>query len=127
MVASCAESNDWAGTYFFEADLGKNIAEDSIIVEYTLSINQNKCAISIVGYQVYESLVCEFVLKSDELKVFFKSYENGSTKNKHDVEMYNRDDPMFVLRNKNNIVTEWGQLNPGESLENTGKYFTRSQ
>lgn len=125
-LSACSASNTWQGEYSYEAILGENVAEDAIIIEYTLNISDTACSIRVEGYQVAESILCTAVTSKNSLEVKFLSYQNGSTKNIYDVEVYSVGSVLFSLKfDSEQLVTNWGELLPDESLKKVGRYFAK--
>lgn len=114
---------DWQGEYTYEADLGENLAEQSIIVEYVLEIDGSSCQLSIQGYQVFEIILCDVRSNKKTLSILFRSYEDGSVKNAYGVEIYKAGQRLFWLDNE--LVTHWDALVPDESVAKPGKYFLK--
>lgn len=122
-VTACAGHSEWSGEYIYEADLGENVAEQSIIVEYVLDVDGNSCQLSIQGYQVSEIVLCTADGSKTTLNILFKSYEDGSVKNAYDVEIYKTGQRLFWLDNE--LVTHWDALVPDDSVAEPEKYFLK--
>lgn len=123
---ACAKNSFWYGMYFYEASLGRNVAGDAVIVEYSFTFGPDECEIQVQGYQVAESIVCDAYQTDDRLAVRFKSFSNGSTKNTHGVDVYGVNALLFELEMLDKkIVTKWGELLPDESLSKSGRYFVK--
>jgi hypothetical protein len=125
-LSACAARNTWQGEYSYEALLGENVAEDAVIIEYTLNISDTACSIRVEGYQVAESILCTAVTSKDSLEVKFLSYKNGSIRNVYDVAVYPVGSLLFSLvMDDEQLVTTWGELLPDESLKRRGFYFIK--
>lgn len=126
-LGACAQTENWNGLYVYEAELGENVAEDKVIVEYALTLNDEKCLIKSQGYQTDETIICTSEKNGNNLIVKFKSYENGATKNIYDVEVFVPDSKLFTLTsNKSTLVTTWGALAPDETFT-TGEHFKKTK
>ena len=122
-VAACAGHSVWSGEYSYEAVLGENVAEQAIIVEYVLNVDDKSCQLSIQGYQVFETIMCDAKDDKKVLSIYFKSYEDGSVKNAYGVELYKPGQRLFWLDNE--WVTHWDALVPDEAVAKPGKYFLK--
>ena len=124
-LSACAQTQNWNGTYIYEASLGENAAEDQMIVEYLFTLEKDKCVITSQGYQTDETILCSTEESEKALLVKFTSYENGSTKNIYDVETYPPKSTLFKLTAEHKIlITTWGTLAPDET-HTTGEYFKK--
>jgi hypothetical protein len=124
-LSACAQTQNWNGTYTYDASLGENVAEDKVLIEYVFTLDKNKCVITSQGYQTDEKILCAAAESDGNLVVTFSSYEDGSTKNAYDVEIYPPKSTLFTLTSKDSkLITTWGSLAPDESLS-TGEYFTK--
>lgn len=125
-LSACAQTQNWSGTYIYDASLGENVAEDQVIVEYVFTLNKEKCLITSQGYQTDEKIICSAENTGETLFVKFTSYENGSTKNIYDVEIYPPKSTLFQLTAKDKkLTTTWGTLAPDEA-HTTGEYFKKA-
>ena len=126
-LSACAQTESWNGTYVYEAELGENAAEDKVIVEYALTLNEDKCLIKSQGYQTDETIICSSEKNGTDLIVKFRSYENGETKNIYGVEVFAADSKLFTLTsNKSTLLTTWGVLAPDETFTR-GEYFKKTK
>lgn len=125
-VTACAGNPKWQGEYIYEADLGENAAEQSILVEYVLEIGDNSCKLTIQGYQVSEIILCSALDQGRSLNVNFQSYEDGSLKNQYGIQIYSVDQTLFHLNFERELVTQWDALVPDELVSKTGKYFLKT-
>lgn len=125
-LSACGASTAWQGEYRYEAVLGENVAGDAVVIEYTFTLSDTGCSIQIEGYQVAEIIVCKTTASDRSLEVKFLSYNNGSTKNIYDQEVYPVGSILFSLaKTGGQIVTTWGDLLPDESLKKIGLYFDK--
>jgi hypothetical protein len=125
-LSACAQTQNWNGIYSYDASLGENVAEDKILIEYVFTLDKNKCVISSQGYQTYEKILCAAAESEGNLVVTFSSYEDGSTKNAYDVEIYPPKSTLFTLTQKDSkLITTWGSLAPDES-HTTGEHFKKA-
>jgi hypothetical protein len=123
-LAACAQDT-WLGTYQYVAELGENVAEDKVIVEYIFRLTSQECKITAQGYQMDEAILCSAEPTGKILNVRFKSYEDGSTQNIYGVAVYNPGEVLFTLSLDNqNVVTTWKELTPDESCS-SGIYFEK--
>ncbi len=123
-LAACAQDT-WLGTYQYVAELGENVAEDKVIVEYIFRLTSQECKITAQGYQTDEAILCSAEPTGKTLNVKFKSYEGGSTENIYGVAVYNPEGVLFTLSLDNqNILTNWKELTPDDS-HSSGIYFEK--
>lgn len=125
-LIACANNLEWKGAYIYEADFGKNAAEQSVLVEYFLEIGDDSCKLSIQGYQVSEIILCRAEGHSHALGVKFQSYEDGSLKNQYGIQIYTVDQVLFHLNSKKELITHWDALLPDGSVVKPGKYFLKT-
>lgn len=124
-MTACASHPAWQGSYVYEADLGENAADQSILVEYILEIGDNSCRLSIQGYQVSEIILCDASGNAHSLGVKFMSYDDGSLKNVYGIQLYSSRQVLFRLSAEKELITHWDGLLPDESLVKSGKYFLK--
>lgn len=122
-VTACASNTKWQGLYIYEAELGENVAEQPVIVEYTLEIDDSSCQLSIQGYQVFETILCDARSNKKTLNILFRSYEDGSVKNAYGVEIYKTGQRLFWLDDA--LITHWDAMVPDESVTKPGNYFLK--
>ncbi|WP_049631152.1 DUF5991 domain-containing protein [Cellvibrio sp. pealriver] len=124
LLSFAASANSvWHGSYGFDLDLSGGIPDRLMFVEYVLSIDEQSCLLSIQGYQVFETIMCDAKDDKKALGIYFKSYEDGSVKNAYGVELYKPGQRLFWLDNE--LVTHWDALVPDESVAKPGKYFLK--
>lgn len=124
-LGACAQPGNWNGIYEYESVLGENTAEETVVVEYIFTLDDEKCLIKSQGYQTDETIICSTEKTEKELTVKFQSYGDGSTKNIYDVEVYPSQSTLFTLIQKDSkLTTKWGVLAPDESFS-TGEYFAK--
>lgn len=98
-----------------------------MIIEYAFTLDKEKCLITSQGYQTDEKILCSAAETGGDLIVKFLSYEDGSTKNIYDVEIYAPQSALFTLTSKSTtLITTWGMLAPDES-HITGQYFKKTK
>lgn len=126
-MASCQSSDSWNGTYVYEADLGRNVADTPVLVEYTLKIDNGTCRIGVIGYQTDEDIICTRAVKDGSLDVMFKSYGDGKITNIYDVKVYDVGSVLFRLSSDSSgMITIWENLAPDDNVVKSGVYFIKS-
>lgn len=103
--------SDWGGRYSYREDEGSASADASMSVEYTLRISHGKkdsCALTAIGYQSNEHIICSIDGNGQQIEVKFISYTNGKIVNKYDVAQYKPNQILFELkRSGTGLVTTW--------------------
>lgn len=130
LFAGCnnAANIDWRGAYLYEHELGEGAGGISSIIEYTLTISDDKCSLTIVGLQTDEQITCSAKTSGDSVAIDFKSYSNGSTTNAVGVAVYTVGSTLFFLKKeKDSHVTKWQDLVPDGTKELSGKYFVTTK
>jgi len=126
LFAGCnneAETN-WNGAYLYEHELGEGAGGISNIVEYDLTIADDKCTLDIVGFQTDDHLLCTTKPSGDSVAIAFKSYTDGATKNALGVTAYEVGSALFSLSRKNDsLTTQWQSLVPDGLEKLPGEYF----
>jgi hypothetical protein len=123
-------AGSWKGTYTYEYSGGKSKSGTGIVVTYRLEVHPNNtpapALLSISGYQVDETLICDLVEDAGSISVLFRSYEGGEVLNRFGVARYIPGQVLFRLDRTNqgasNPVTVWGELRPDKSPV-TGVFF----
>ncbi|PUA28402.1 MAG: hypothetical protein B0W54_18265 [Cellvibrio sp. 79] len=124
-LSACAQTEEWYGTYTYEASLGENTAEDQMIIQYSFILTKDKCLITSQGYQTDEKIICTTKQSGKDLLVKFKTFGDGSIENIYGVEVYKVDGILFKLTSEDGkFKTTWGELVPEESLS-VGEYFLK--
>lgn len=126
LFAGCnnAANIDWRGSYLYEHEVGEGAGGISSIIEYTLTIADDKCSLTIVGLQTDEQITCSTKTSGDSIAIEFKSYADGSIKNPVGVAVYTVGSALFSMKkDKDGYVTKWHDLVPDGSKELSGKYF----
>lgn len=119
------ETASWHGNYQYEAFLGENVAEDQIIIEYTLKLADKSCSVTREGYQTNETLICSAHENGEDLEIKFKSYEGGSITNIYGVSVYPPQSILFKLtKTDGELITTWGLMAPDET-NSSGKFFSK--
>ena len=122
----CACAQNWDGTYTYDAFLGENVAEDKMFIEYVFTLDEHNCVITSQGYQTDEKILCAATESEGSLVVTFSSYEDGSTKNIYEVEVYPPESTLFTLTLKDStLITTWGSLAPNKS-HTSGEHFKKA-
>jgi hypothetical protein len=125
-------AGSWKGTYTYEYSGGKSKPGTGIVVSYRLDVHPDNtpapALLSISGYQVDETLICDLVEDAHSISVLFKSYESGEILNRFGVATYIPGQMLFRLDRTNKggstPVTVWGELRPDKSPV-TGVFFKR--
>lgn len=126
-VSACNSGQNWQGKYSFTAEFGENVAETPVIVDYELTINDGTCALSIIGYQIADDILCE--AKTDQqnkLNILFKSYADGSLTSFYPAQIYQVGELLFSMsREDTGLITEWGSLIVDNPFAKRGRYFKK--
>ena len=131
-TASFGQS-DWAGTYTFDEDGGKNAGGTPIFIMHELNVLQTddglRATIQSNGYQTSKDLICTAKVKVNKLEIYFESYGENNI-----FETYSPGDLLLTLENKTSkgkseLLTWWGKFTPIiPEKPKTGKvFFTRSK
>jgi Family of unknown function (DUF5991) len=123
VMFACAKNTSFNGVYVFDAELGGTVGGDSVVVSYELTVNDQRCEITIEGFQITEKLICKAQQSGALLKVYFRSYDTGAIENKYGVQVYKVDGLLLTLDKNAELTTIWGDLIPDEKFERMGKYF----
>lgn len=126
---SCkSESKNWDGSYIYESEAGETVSETPVVVTYRLAINGEKCQLSITGYQVDETILCNIKKDNQEIAVNFSSYNTGKVTNIFDVQVYEVGVILFRLeRQKTELTTTWESMQPDGISKPSGTYFMQLQ
>jgi hypothetical protein len=103
MILSCTThaAPHWPGNYLYEHELKEAAGGLMPIVQYQLTLNEDlACTLEISGHQIDEQIKCLASPQKNSLKIMFKSYSSGDTKNAYGVEIYKPEQTLFVLQNK---------------------------
>ena len=124
---SLAQS-EWAGTYTFDEDGGKNAGGTVIFIAHELVVMETddglRATIQSNGYQTSKDLVCTAKAVGNKLEVYFESYGENNT-----FETYVAGDLLLTLekkvaKGKTEILTWWGKFTPiVPEKPKTGKVF----
>ena len=57
-IKRSAQTEEWYGSYTYEASLGENAAEDQIIIQYSFIFTKDKCLVTSQGYQTDKKIIC---------------------------------------------------------------------
>jgi len=123
VMLACAKNIVFNGVYIFDAVLGGTVGGDTVLISYELTVNDQKCEITIEGFQITEKLICKAQQSGALLKVYFRSYDTGAIENKYGVQVYKVDGLLLTLDKNAELTTIWGDLIPDEKFERMGKYF----
>lgn len=125
-TSACTEEINWNGVYIYEADYGKNYADNSMIVTHTLTIGDGSCNLEEVGYQTWNVILCETKVSENVIRVNFKSYEDGLLKNQYGNAIYSVGDTLFSMTSdKGKIVTKWEKHHSSENSVKEGEMFIK--
>jgi hypothetical protein len=126
LFAGCnnAANVDWRGSYLYEHEVGEGAGGIVGIIEYTLTMSDEKCSLTIIGLQSDEQIICSTKTSGDSVAVDFKSYADGATVNPVGVAVYTVGGTLFSLqKDKSGYITKWQTLVPDGIKESSGKYF----
>jgi len=120
--------SEWAGTYTFDEDGGKNAGGTVIFIAHELVVMETddglRATIQSNGYQTSKDLVCTAKTVGNKLEVYFESYGENNT-----FETYAAGDLLLTLekkvaKGKSEILTWWGKFTPIiPEKPKTGKVF----
>ena len=124
--------SEWAGTYTFDEDGGKNAGGTPIYIVHEIAVLQTddglRATIQSNGYQTSKDLICTAKAKGSKLEIYFESYGENNV-----FETYSPGDLLLTLENKtvkgkSELLTWWGKFTPIiPEKPKTGKvFFTRS-
>jgi len=125
-----AEVPAWDGEYGYYANYGESYGGSSIGAQYTVVIGEelSRCEIEVSGYQTHEQIVCIAEAGEDSVRLLFKSYFSGDTKNVYGVEIYRPGQALLEFeRGPAGLVTHWhGMRGLDGELREPGRYFEPS-
>lgn len=124
---------DWAGTYSFDEDGGRNAGGTAIFIAHELVVMETddgfRATLQSNGYQTSKDLVCTAKVVGNKLEIYFESYGENNT-----FETYSAGDLLLTLekktaKGKTEILTWWGKFTPiVPEKPKTGKvFFIRSK
>jgi hypothetical protein len=126
-TASFGQS-DWAGTYTFDEDGGKNAGGTPIFIMHELNVLQTddglRATIQSNGYQTSKDLICTAKVKGAKLEIYFENYGENNV-----FETYSPGDLLLTLekrslKGKTELLTWWGKFTPiVPEKPKTGKVF----
>lgn len=114
--AAAHAQSDWAGTYEFDEDGGKNAGGTAIFIHHQLAVKQTDDGLMAFvrsdGYQTSKDLICTAKIEGAKLSIYFESYGEDNA-----FESYEEGDLLFTLekqtiKGKTSIVTNWGKFQP---------------
>lgn len=113
----------WAGTYEYEATLGKTAGSTPVIIDMTLTLKPDgTCELESEGYMKDEHILCTASQKDAGVEILFKGYSSEQVT--HPVGNYRPNDLLFKLTKKDGtLFTRWGKAKPFFRLKDVGKYF----
>lgn len=83
-----------------------------------------RCSLDQQGYQISETLNCEYSSRSNNIDVRFASYEDGSDANEYGVKEFRQGELLLTITCSGQIFrTHWGTLRPEAAKTNEGNYF----
>lgn len=123
---------DWAGTYTFDEDGGKNAGGTTIFISHELNVMESDdgliATLQSNGYQTSKDLNCKAKVQGAKLLIFFDSYGENNI-----FETYSPGDLLFTLekrisKGKTEYLTWWGKFEPiVPRNEKSGKaYFVKA-
>lgn len=118
-----AQSN-WAGTYEFTEDGGRNAGGSAIIITHVLTVidggDELTATLQSNGYQTSSDLVCTAKVEGARLLVRFQNYGEDNM-----FEPYQPGDLLLTLEKKKGaIITHWGKFTPSvPKNEKSGKVY----
>lgn len=106
--------------------LEKNLPGMAVFYNYNLTIGNDSCSLEIDGYQIYETLLCNYDSDDSRLQVYFKNYLNGSLKNELGYEVYKSHELLFTLEKKDEkLQTIWTDFYPDAKKNVVDSCFQR--
>ena len=131
-VAAFAQT-EWAGTYSFDEDGGKNAGGTPIYIVHELVLMETddglRGTLKSNGYQTSKDLNITTTVKGNKLKIYFDSYGEDNV-----FETYSPGDLLLTLekrtaKGKTELLTWWGKFTPViPEKPKTGKvFFVRAQ
>lgn len=139
-VSACSAGNNpknWQGSYSYYESGGQTAGGSQIMMDINLKIDFNdpksRCILKMEGYQKNEVIYCDFNENDSLLDITFKSYDDGSTKNKYGIERYKVGSILFSIKPKGNAKDGnkyqpiWKAYSPfGDRSINSNEYFEKS-
>lgn len=93
--------DEWAGTYEYTANLGRNAGGAAMIVTYTIEVTSGNAepgaVVGASGYMTDDKLRCETRTRGNRINLYFHSYPDGGTANQYGVELYKKGDLLLSL------------------------------
>ena len=126
-TVSFAQS-EWAGTYTFDEDGGKNAGGTTIFISHELVVMETddglRATLQSNGYQTSKDLVCTAKVNGTKLEIYFESYGENNV-----FESYSAGELLLTLekktlKGKSELLTWWGKFTPIiPEKPKTGKVF----
>lgn len=134
------KKNAWDGVYTFFASGGKTVGGSPIMLSMKLTIDSQHsdkgCRLNADGFQTYHRFICTYSVDKNQLRVAFKSYDNGKTVNEIGVTVYNVGQTLFTLEKEDansanksaRYLARWGAYLPfGLERKNAKDYFEKEK
>lgn len=128
LAASAFAQSDWAGTYTFDEDGGKNAGGTGIYIIHELVVFETddglRATLQSNGYQTSKDLNCTARIKGNRLEIIFEGYGESNI-----FETYAPGDLLLTLerrtvKQKSELLTWWGKFTPiVPEKPKTGKVF----
>lgn len=115
-TSALVAQSDWAGTYTFEEDGGRNAGGTAIFIGHELVIMPTddglRATLQSNGYQTSKDLNCTVKVNGTKLEIYFESYGEDNV-----LESYAAGDLLLTLEKKTvkgkpAILTWWGKFTP---------------
>jgi hypothetical protein len=127
-VAAAFAQAEWAGTYSFDEDGGKNAGGTPIYIVHELVLMETddglRGTLKSNGYQTSKDLNITTKVKGNKLEIYFDSYGEDNV-----FETYSAGDLLLTLekrtaKGKTELLTWWGKFTPiVPEKPKTGKVF----
>jgi len=128
LASASLAQKEWAGTYTFDEDGGKNAGGTVIFIAHELVVMETddglRATLRSNGYQTSKDLICTAKVKGNKLEIYFESYGEDNV-----FETYSPGDLLLTLENrttkgKSELLTWWGKFEPiVPEKPKTGKVF----
>lgn len=128
LASASFAQKEWAGTYSFDEDGGKNAGGTVIFIVHELVVMETddglRATLQSNGYQTSRDLICTARVKGNKLEIYFESYGENNV-----FETYSTGDLLLTLekraaKGKSELLTWWGKFEPiVPEKPKTGKVF----
>ena len=114
--AAAFAQKEWAGTYTFDEDGGKNAGGTVIFIAHELVVMETddglRATLQSNGYQTSKDLICSANVLGNKLQIIFESYGENNV-----FESYEKGDVLLTLEKKQvkgkpQVITFWGKFTP---------------